>query len=109
MNVVSVPSVGVTETRTTEIDFSPYLFSGQTISAARATCTVFSGTDANPAAFVTTTTPESPYVYVTTRIGVEGVIYRIVVEADTAVVVSPPIPTGTLSIAFFLAVTPSLV
>jgi hypothetical protein len=109
VNVVSVPSVGVTETRTTEIDFSPYLFSGQTISAARATCTVFSGTDANPAAFVTTTTPDSPYVYVTTRVGIEGVIYQIVVEVDTLVVTSPPIPAGTLAIAFHLAVTPSLV
>jgi hypothetical protein len=100
-SVLAAPKL-VAETRTDTFDFSPYLAAGQTISAASAAISVYSGTDPTPSAVLGTVSATSPYAYVKLTGGVVGVIYQLRVDVVTVA------PAGTLSLSCYLAVIPDL-
>jgi len=99
---VLIPPKLAAETRTEPIDFSPFLLTGQSISSAIATCTVYSGTDAAPSSVIGSVGVVSPLVNVKLTGGVLGVIYQIRVDATLAAA------AGVLSISFYLAIIPDV-
>lgn len=90
------------ESRTDVVDFSPLLLSGQTVYSASTSISVYSGVDPSPAAVLVGTSVATPLVNVAVTGGVAGAIYQLRVDAVTLG------PAGTLSLAYYLAITPDV-
>lgn len=95
-----VPPKAASETVVVPVDFAPLLAVGQTISTTTALATVYSGTDASPPTL--TPTVSGTVVSVPISGGVLGVTYSVRVTANTTS------PTATLTMSFYLTVTPDL-
>ena len=90
------------ESRVEALDFSPLLATGQTVTAAAFTVTVYTGSDPSPSTVIGTTTISSPIVSPILQNGIAGTIYSIRCDATTTA------PAATVSLSFYLAIIPDL-
>lgn len=85
MTRVELPPKLLGETKTYYFDFAGLLASGETISSAAVTATVYSGTDANPSAIISGADSTSgSIVSQNITAGTLGVIYELLCAATTS-------------------------
>lgn len=102
MSRIIVPSKLQAETRTDQVDFSPFLAAGVTIATAVGAISVYTGIDPTPASVLVSTTAASPYANVKVVGGVVGVIYQLRIDAT--------LTNGDIrSLSYFLAIIPDVV
>jgi hypothetical protein len=90
------------ETRRETFDFSSRLASGETLTGASGSASVYSGTDASPSALLQGSASVSgALAYVTLTGGVVGVLYEILCTATTSA-------GQVLTLSAYLALTPDL-
>ncbi len=86
MPKVVLPCVAPNEIIPLQFDFASYLLLGETITSAVVTCSVYSGTDANPSAVTNGFSPAIVNTVVTNGAAptIAGVIYQVSCAATTS-------------------------
>jgi len=94
MSQIVIPPKAQAATQTILFDFLSQLQTGETVSSAATTATVWSGNDSTPSAVISSVSITAPsQVYQKVTGGVEGTIYLLTCQAQTSLGNSPIIQT----------------